>query len=308
VWLWLVGMVGIALIRGLLYLLCRADLQREDGRSHWPVWSRWHDAGVILAGLQWAALAWWGVPYYQGVDRFTILIVLAALAGGATANLAPSRLVGKLFILLVLLPACWQLGHLGDTANLVFAVLGAIFAWVMVSGHESTYQVLRQIVALDLEKEALVVALSARSSEAMQANADLERRVADRTRALLYKTQHDTLTRLLNRRGMTEAHRRRQGGGRCLGAGPGQPGPLQAHQRAQGTTGATCCCARWRGACCPGWSGWRPAAKAGRRWSAAGAATSSCSACVAAPARPGARSHGGCARPWPSPTPSRAAA
>jgi hypothetical protein len=34
----------------------------------------------------------------------------------------------------------------------------------MVSGHESTYQVLRQIVALDLEKEALVVALSARST------------------------------------------------------------------------------------------------------------------------------------------------
>lgn len=211
VWLWLVGMVGVALVRGLLYLLCRADLRREDGRSHWRVWARWHDAGVILAGLQWAALAWWGVPYYQGVDRFTILIVLAALAGGATANLAPSRLVGKLFILLVLLPACWQLGHLGDTPNLVFAVLGAIFAWVMVSGHESTYRVLRQIVALDLEKEALVVALSARSDEALQANAELERRVADRTRALLYKTQHDTLTRLLNRRGMTEAHRRVDG-------------------------------------------------------------------------------------------------
>jgi hypothetical protein len=180
----------------------------------------------------------------------------------------------------------------------------------MVSGHESTYQVLRQIVALDLEKEALVVALSARSSEAMQANADLERRVADRTRALLYKTQHDTLTRLLNRRGMTEAHRRPQGReGDVWVLAQVSLDHFKRINETQGTSGATCCCARWRGACCPGWSGWRPAAKAGRRWSAAGAATSSCSACCGSPGPTRcSKPWRGCARPWPSPTPSRAAA
>ncbi|MCO5977693.1 putative bifunctional diguanylate cyclase/phosphodiesterase [Ideonella oryzae] len=211
VWLWLVGMLGFTLVRALLHVLCMADLRQDAARSHWRAFQRWHAAGMLVTGLQWAGLAWWGVPHYQGVEQFTILIVLSALAGGATATLAPMRVVGKLYILLVLLPACWQLGQLGGTAHTVFAVLGSVFAWVMVSSHESTHQVLRQIVALDQEKDALVVALSARSNEAMQANAELERRVAERTRALLYKTQHDTLTRLLNRRGLTEAHRQPAG-------------------------------------------------------------------------------------------------
>ena len=211
VWLWLVGMVGFTLVRALLYALCMADLRRGDGRGRWRVFERWHAGGVVITGLQWAALAWWGVPHYQGVDQFTLLIVLSAMAGGATATLAPMRVTGKVYILLVLLPACWQLARLGDTAHTVFAVLGAVFAWVMVTGHESTHQVLRQIVTLDQEKEALVVALSARSDEVMQANAELERRVAERTRALLYKAQHDALTRLLNRRGLTEALRQRGG-------------------------------------------------------------------------------------------------
>jgi hypothetical protein len=107
-------MVGFALVRALLYLLCRADLRARMRRSR----ARFALAcgRRVVTGLQWAALAWWGVPL-PGRGPFTILIVLAALAGGATATLAPSRLVGKLFILLVLLPACWQLGHLGDTAQ-----------------------------------------------------------------------------------------------------------------------------------------------------------------------------------------------
>ena len=97
-------------------------------------------------------------------------------------------------ILLLLLPAAWRLAQLGDTPHTVFAVLGAMFAWAMVSGHESNHRVLREIVTLDQEKEALLVALSARSDEVMQANAELERRVAERTRALLYKAQHDALS------------------------------------------------------------------------------------------------------------------
>lgn len=207
VWLWLISVLGLTVVRVVLYVLCQGDLRRDESRSHWRMWARWHAAGLLVSGVQWAWLAWWGVPHYQGMHQFTILIVLSGLAGGATATLSALRVTGKLFILLVLLPASWQLARQGDTAHTVLAVLGAVFAWVMVSSHESSNAVLRQIISLDQEKEALVVALSARSQEVMQANASLERRVAERTRALLYKTQHDALTRLLNRRGMTEAHR-----------------------------------------------------------------------------------------------------
>ena len=207
-WFWVVGALGFTAIRYGIYLVCKADSRPGKTHSRWRHWQQIHEALLLLAGIQWAMLGWWGIPQFSGANQFIIIIVLAALAGGATATLAPLRVSGKIYILLVLIPACIRLSQQPDDNFIVLATLGSIFAWVMISGHESNFALLKEIVNLDLEKQALVDKMTAISSELAQTNVKLEQRVAERTEALQFQAHHDTLTKLLNRRGLAHFYKK----------------------------------------------------------------------------------------------------
>ncbi|MGV7207633.1 hypothetical protein ACLB1G_07245 [Oxalobacteraceae bacterium A2-2] len=165
---WLQGWTMAALmligLRYGVYLLCRPSLADGAAPANEVLMIRLHHVGVISSGLVWAMLAWWGVPWYQNVERFTILVVLSALAGGSTATLAPLRISGKIYIALLLLPACFQLLLIGDDANITLAVLGAMFCGVMMSTHASNHGLLLHAIELSQDKENLILQLSSANS------------------------------------------------------------------------------------------------------------------------------------------------
>lgn len=202
IWAWAVLSLLYSLYRWGLYRACGQTLALDSASPRRRLMERLHRASVLGAGVLWALLAWWGIPYFAGTQQFAILVILSALAGGATGTLAPMRLVGKAYVLLMIVPACVQLLRQGGADYVSLAVLGVIFAWVMVSSHDNNHMLLLRAIELANENTGLVRDLSSKTHEVLQANAALEQRVQDRTRELQHMAHHDLLTGLLNRRGV----------------------------------------------------------------------------------------------------------
>ena len=199
---WVGASLGLSWLRLLLYLRCRRALGSLTPAQPQTRLQTVHHLGVAAAGGLWAALAWWSIAQLGGTQQFTVLVILSALAGGATGTLAPMRLTGKLYGLLLLLPACGQLWRHGGAEHVSLAVLGVIFAAVMLVSHEANHKLLVHAIDLAQDKAGLIEQLSAQAEQVVRANTELEDRVARRTHELHHMAHHDLLTGLLNRRGL----------------------------------------------------------------------------------------------------------
>lgn len=72
-------------------------------------WAIAHSAGLLTSAGLWALLAWTQLPPETAETRFVILIIVSALAAGATGVLAPLKLTGRAYVTLMLVPACGRL-------------------------------------------------------------------------------------------------------------------------------------------------------------------------------------------------------
>ncbi|MDO8802272.1 ATP-binding protein [Phenylobacterium sp.] len=144
-------------------------------------WAIAHSAGLIFSSGLWALLAWIQLPAETVQTQFFIIIVVSALAAGATGILAPLKTTGRIYITLMLAPASLRLMLDGDMA---LGVLGLVFCGVMIASHRNSHALLLRSIALGRENLGLVSELRARNDEIEQINQSLEQRVADRTKAL----------------------------------------------------------------------------------------------------------------------------
>lgn len=158
--------------------------------------------GLVAAGCFWAVLGWWGIAHYQGAQQFAIIVILAALAGGATATLSSLKVAGKAYILLLLVPACIRLFQSGIQSYITLGVLGVIFAWVMMITHQHNHKLIRRSIGLSLSNKGLLDELSSLTEELKRENDTLEARVEERSKDLLRLAYYDELTGLLNRHGV----------------------------------------------------------------------------------------------------------
>ncbi len=202
-WLWL----GIVLCISLLRLGLDLAFSRQFGTGALLTstqrlrWQRPYEVGLVLGALMWVVLVWTQLDKQPAEGQFVMLIVVSALAGGATGVLAPLLGVGRIYIGLLLVPACLKLYWLPHSEP-VLATLGLIFFVVMLVGHKNNHKIVVRSIALQEENTDLVARLTQHNHEVEALNASLEKRVAERTEALQTMAHRDALTGLFNRRGL----------------------------------------------------------------------------------------------------------
>ncbi len=200
--LWFGISIAYSIIRGGLYFTYRKSMRACTNEQALRLPSMLHNLSVLGSAVLWASLAWFGIPEFSPAYQFAVIIVISSLASGSTASLASLKSVGKIYILLMLIPACLRLLMVGDTTLSTLGILGFIFSWVMLGSHENNFQLLIHSFALAREKEQLFKQVSEQNQQIVQANAELEETVNERTKELQYLAHHDSLTGLLNRRGL----------------------------------------------------------------------------------------------------------
>ncbi|HEY6529199.1 MAG TPA: EAL domain-containing protein [Cellvibrionaceae bacterium] len=190
-------MTAVRLATGM-YFKSRYNLNAVVDTKTIIIWKSIFTAGLISAALVWALIALVTITYSQipPTSRYTLLIIMSAMASGATGITAPLKTAGRIYIaIMILAPSIIMIFYSNNDA--VIGVLGLIFCAAMVATHTSNHKLLRASLTLKLENEQLV-------NNLQYLNTDLERRVNLRTQALKRIAHHDSLTGLPNRRGLIE--------------------------------------------------------------------------------------------------------
>lgn len=198
-WQWAALSLALTALRYFFYLHCRRHVERHPGAPVPPYQIALHCVAAVATAVLWSALAWLGIPAFVDKDKFSVIIINSALSAGATATLASMRLTGKFYIAILVIPACISLLTMGNGNFQMIAVMGFVFAWVMLGSHENNYKLL-----LTRDKEDLILEMAEKNAAISKSNAELEKIVAVRTEELQFLANRDPLTSLLNRRGFLQ--------------------------------------------------------------------------------------------------------
>lgn len=171
-------------------------LDQIDNFKNLQWWKTGFAAGLFSAAILWVAVVFIAFDLAHYNSKFTLIIIISALAGGATGITAPLKYIGRIYITLLLFPTSIIL-YLISKDDLVIALLGLIFWLAMIISHRNNHGVLRQSLTLQQENTQLI-------NNLQEFNNHLENRVAERTEALRRIAHYDVLTGLPNRRGLIE--------------------------------------------------------------------------------------------------------
>ncbi|PHY17499.1 ATP-binding protein [Caulobacter sp. BP25] len=187
-WAWLAVTLTVLAARIVADRLLAAAIAGRALANRLDLLAAMFSSGLIISAALWAFLACARIPIDSQSTRYVIIVVLSALAGGATGVLSPLKLTGRIYIALILLPASLTLiaGQLSET---VLGVLGVVFCLVMLAGHRNNHALLVDSIQLRDQNRDLVEALARRSHDLNSLNQDLEARVALRTRQLQQATE-----------------------------------------------------------------------------------------------------------------------
>ncbi|MEQ8287844.1 EAL domain-containing protein [Thalassospira sp.] len=186
------------------YLYRRARMGISELRT--DDFLRWHFryvTGVLAGAFLWSAIGILEIPTVRGESQFLTMIIFAGLAGGATGILAPVFLVGRIYLVALLVPPTVILTFMTDP-NYILAFLGMIFLIVMLVTHRNNHAILFRSLVLKHQHDDLVEDLRQKNRISENWNATLESRVEKRTEELRNLVVRDTLTGLLNRDGIHE--------------------------------------------------------------------------------------------------------
>ncbi|WP_162148930.1 putative bifunctional diguanylate cyclase/phosphodiesterase [Asticcacaulis sp. AC466] len=201
-WTWLCLMCVLSAIRLFDWARYRSSTKSRAaiGPSRLAYWQQNYGVGLCASAILWAVLACSVIDseasHSGSVARYTLVIIISALAGGATGVTAALKSQGRLYITILLLPASLALA-IFSSVDVIIAALGLIFLVVMLVSHANNHNVLRQSLDLEHDNISLIADLK-------DLNGTLESKILDRTRALKEIAHNDLLTNLPNRRGLME--------------------------------------------------------------------------------------------------------
>lgn len=160
-----------------------------------------HTIGQTLSFILWTTFTFWAVHHGTDTVRYAGLVIISALAAGATGTLAAEIRLGRFYIAGMLLQGAIAL-MLASRPDPVMAFLGLVFTLAMLAVHRSNHRVLAESLTLRFANHDLVENLQAEQHALAELNATLEARVNQRTMELKTLAEHDALTNVLNRTGL----------------------------------------------------------------------------------------------------------
>jgi diguanylate cyclase (GGDEF)-like protein len=193
---WLATALGIVAFRVAMHgVIARASRRDPSlGLSRWRVV---YAVGLLGSAGCWAFACVAGYDALPTREQMALLLIVSALAGGATGVLAPLRRVGATYITVLLFGGVLALAF-GRVPQPVMATLGFAFLAVMLISHARNHGILAENLLLASQNARL-------AGELAEHNHELEGRIAERTRALHELAHLDALTGLANRRSLAAA-------------------------------------------------------------------------------------------------------
>jgi signal transduction histidine kinase/ActR/RegA family two-component response regulator len=177
---WLAVVLTLLAARLVTDRLLGGALRGRFLADHLSLLAQVHSLGLILSAGLWALLACVRIPLDSVDARYVLIIVLSALAGGATGVLSPLKWTGRIYVSLILLPASLTLISVrGVDATL--GVLGVIFWVVMMLGHRNNHALLVDALRLRDENRELLEDIARRNHQTNCLNQNLESSVRART-------------------------------------------------------------------------------------------------------------------------------
>ncbi len=195
VWLALVFVLsGLRLLCWFFFQRYCANESREQAKV--GGWVLLYTLGLHSAALIWVAMVFITFQLATSEAKFTVIVIISALAGGATGITAPLKYAGRIYITILLLFTSVIIYWVASE-HWVFSVLGLVFWVAMIISHRNNHYVLLKSLTLQMENKQLI-------NNLQHLNAELELRVQQRTSALERIAHNDALTGLPNRLGLID--------------------------------------------------------------------------------------------------------
>ena len=195
--IWLAVVFAVSGLRLLCWFLFKrfcANANRDQASV--STWVLLYTLGLHSAALIWVALVFATFQLATSEAKFTVIVIISALAGGATGITAPLKYAGRIYITILLLFTSVVIYWVASE-HWVFSLLGLVFWVAMIISHRNNHRVLLKSLTLQMENKQLIDNLQ-------NLNAELEQRVHQRTEALKRIAHHDALTGLPNRLGLID--------------------------------------------------------------------------------------------------------
>lgn len=178
-WGFMTLLLTVRLVDTLLWFRANA-IERQDKK-----WGIRFSAGCLLTAVVWSS---YPVLFYQqfGFEEFsTTLVIISAMAGGATGILSGSLSLSSLYNIIMLVPTSFLLILQPESFKINMGYLGFAFAFIMLVASYRTAKYVREAIQLRYENKSLVLSMEAT--------------IKERTQALFELSNKDALTGLFNR-------------------------------------------------------------------------------------------------------------
>ncbi|NEX22351.1 EAL domain-containing protein [Thiorhodococcus mannitoliphagus] len=166
--LWLLIGLSVSLLRGALLYTYQRHKDRLDTKTRermfvWP---------LIAAALVWVALPILVFPSAEASERLAIVAIVAGLAGGGSAILAPMLWSARFYILCLMAPATVMVFDT-PTSGPIVAILAASFMLMVLFSHQQGRRILLASQERLLENQSLLSETHRQRGLVEQLNAEL---------------------------------------------------------------------------------------------------------------------------------------
>lgn len=186
-------------IRGIKWKQFQQELEhlKLAGVARVTYWHSVYGVLLCLMGVAWALLGCFTILLGVSEIEYPIMIMMSALAAGATGITAPLKKMGKLYIILLLLPVGIAFSLNGTNNYYILAALDFVFLIVMLMTQHKNHLVIKESFTLRDKNTSLI-------NDLQEINNSLEDTIEQRTQQLKDIAYKDSLTGIANRRGLME--------------------------------------------------------------------------------------------------------